>query len=92
MKCPRCNIEVDGKEYTFQQEKWFFALKQVWDEGMKASLQNANLTQDDCPYDSVKDATRWVAWMGGMYHAKYKRIAEPEKVQKWLEERTRARS
>jgi len=87
MKCPRCNLPVGGKTFGGEAEQFSVELHRIWNDGSKTTLYNETTDHvKDNPYDQSKDPAKYVAWQGGVFYAKCRRLEDPAKVAKWLEE------
>lgn len=48
-------------------------LREAWNTGLSAALDNDQITERDCPYT---ETALWLAWVGGMYKRKYRQLKE----------------
>lgn len=90
MDCPRCKLPVGGRTFGTEESEYRSLLHRIWNEGSKAALRNENLKDEDCPYDAETEAAKFYAWTGGVYYARLRRLENPAKVAKWLEENSDA--
>lgn len=80
MDCPRCNLPVGGKTFGNELSEYGALLRRIWNDGSLAFVADNTIdSYERSPFDSDKEPAKHMAWMGGVYYARMRKLEHEAK-------------